>query len=109
MDVDFGDKKLRALCEHQATAVAALGKNGARKLAARLADLMAAARVVELVAGHPHPLTGDRAGQFALDLDGGRRLVLEPDHDPVPRKEDGGIEWAQVTRVRVAFIGDYHD
>jgi len=109
MDVSFGDEKLRYLCERQAIADRRLGKNAARRLRSRLADLLAAARVADLVAGHPHPLVGSRAGQFALDLDGGRRLVFEPDHGPVPRKEDGGIDWSRVKRVRIVFIGDYHD
>ena len=82
MDVGFGDRKLRSVCEHQATAAAAR---------------------------HPHPLRGDRAGQFALDLDGGRRLVFEPDQGSVPGKQDGSIDWSQVTRVRIVLIGDYHD
>lgn len=94
MDVDFADEGLRDLCERQAMAGRRLGKIGARRLRARLADLLAAGRVAGLVAGHPHPLAGNRAGQFAVDLDGGRRLVFEPDHDPVPCKEDGSIDWA---------------
>lgn len=109
MDVHFGDAKLRELCERQATAERRLGRNGARRLQSRLADLLAAGRVTDLVAGRPHPLAGDRSGQFALDLDGGRRLVFEPDHDSVPRRSDGGIDWSRVTRVRIVFIGDYHD
>ena len=109
MDVDFSDEKLRDLCEHQATAERRLGKIGARRLRSRVADLLAAASVADLVAGRPHPLVGNRLGQFALDLDGGRRLVFEPNHDPVPGKEDGAIDWTLVTRVRIVFIGDYHD
>ena len=34
--------------------------------------------------GRFHPLTGDRAGQFALDLDHPNRLILEPNHNPIP-------------------------
>ena len=109
MNVDFEDDNLRDLCEHQATAERRLGKAGARRLRSRLADLQAAVCVSDLVAGHPHPLFGHRAGQFALDLDGGRRLVLEPDHDPVPKRDDGGTDWSRVTSVRIVFIGDYHD
>ncbi|WP_449417638.1 hypothetical protein [Phormidium nigroviride] len=81
----------------------------AKKLKARLADLIAASSVTELVAGHPHPLTGDLAGKFALDLVHPKRLVFEPEHDPIPRTEDGGIDWSQVTRINIIWIGDYHD
>jgi toxin HigB-1 len=109
MDIVFRDQRLRALCEQQSIATRTLGATCARRLQARLADLQAAMCVADLVAGHPHPLQGDRLGQFALDLAGGRRLVFEPDHDPVPERESGGIDWTQVTRIRVIYVGDYHD
>ena len=80
-----------------------------RKLRTRLADLQAASSVTELVAGRPHPLVGDRAGQFAVDLEGGRRLVFVPGHDPVPRRDDGSVDWLLVTKVRIVYVGDYHD
>jgi proteic killer suppression protein len=54
-------------------------------------------------------LTGDRAGEFALDLEGGRRLVFVADSDPTPVRDDGSIDWSRVTIVRIVFIGDYHD
>ena len=85
MEIDIPDDDIRALCEQQRLAVRRLGAACARKLRSRLADLQAAAHVHELVAGRPHPLRGDRKGQFALDLHGGVRLVFEPNHNPVPR------------------------
>ena len=86
-----------------------LGKAGARKLRARLDDLGAAGNVTELIAGRPHPLRGDRHGRFALDLDGGRRLVFEPTAQPPPDHPHGGIDWRSVDDVTIVFIGDYHD
>lgn len=109
MDISFGDDKLQKLCEQSALAQKKLGAVGARKLRARLADLMAASSVRELTTGRPHPLQGDRAGEFALDLDGGRRLVFKTDNDPIPRKEDGSIDWSNVTKICVTYVGDYHD
>ena len=109
MDVRYKDKKIRELCEKQAVAEKKLGTASARKLKVRLLALEAAARVTDLVAGDPHPLKGDRLGEFALDLSGGWRLVFSPAHDPCPVRPDGGIEWAQVTIVSIEYIGDYHD
>ncbi len=109
LEINFFDNDLRALCEQEKLAIKSLGKPCARKLRTRLADLIAAAHVRELVAGRPHPLSGGRQGQFALDLQGGVRLVFEPDHEPAPVFTDGGIDWAQVTRITIMFIGDYHD
>ena len=63
----------------------------------------------EKLAGKLHPLSGTRAGQLARNLVGGRRLVFEPADLPIPRSEDGGIAWRRVTRIRIVYIGDYHD
>lgn len=109
LEIDFKDGKLHDLCEKQQVAHRKLGADCARKLQTRLADLAAAQVVADLVAGHPHPLKHDRAGQFALDLAGGVRLVFAPDDDPVPQTQDGATDWSQVTAVRIEFIGDYHD
>ena len=100
---------LERLCSESREALRRLGAAGARRLQTRLAELEAAARVTELVAGHPHPLKGGRAGQFAVNLDGGRRLVCEPADDPLPLGDGGEVDWARVTTVRVTYIGDYHD
>ncbi len=109
MKINFKDKKVREMCEKQGVAVKKLGVICARKLRSRLDELEASAQVSDLVAGNPHPLKGDRAGQFAVHLAGGYRLVFEPGNNPVPRHEDGGINWTQVSIVCIEFIGDYHD
>ncbi|MGL5195521.1 MAG: type II toxin-antitoxin system RelE/ParE family toxin, partial [Chroococcales cyanobacterium] len=78
MEISFRDKKLKELCEQKRVAQRKLGTNMARKLERRFADLIAVSNVTELQAGRPHPLEGDRAGQFALDLVHPQRLVFEP-------------------------------
>ena len=109
MDIGFRNLRLRKLCEEERQATRRLGPDSARKLRARLSDLEAVACVTDLQAGRPHPLTGDREGQFALDLAGGHRLVFSPADAPMPSREDGSIDWSRVTAVRIEDIGDYHD
>lgn len=110
IEILFLTPGLRRLCEQQKVAVRKLGSDSARKLRARLADLSAADSVSGLVTGRPHPLTGDRAGQFAVSLSGGTRLVFEPANEPVPLAiREGSVDWTRVTRVRIVFVGDYHD
>lgn len=55
MVILFDSRELEELCLEERQAVRSLGKDGARKLRARLADLHAAFRVTELIAGRPHP------------------------------------------------------
>lgn len=109
MKITFGDCKLQKLCEEEKLAQRKLGANCAKKLKARIADLAGVNCVRELVAGRPHPLTGDRAGEFAVCLEGGTRLVFKPYDDPIPLTKDGSIDWSKVTAVCIIFIGDYHD
>lgn len=109
MEITFHNSKLKKLCEQQKEAQRKLGQNCARKLRSRLADLMAVESVTELIAGQPHPLEGDRAGEFAVNLAGGKRLVFKPENDPIPKNEDGSIDWSNVRKVCIVFIGDYHD
>jgi len=101
--------KLQNLCKQQNLAQRKLGATCAKKLGTRLVDCAAASCVTELVAGHPHTLKGNRAGEFAVDLEGGKRLVFKPANDPTPFNEDGSIDWSKVTAICIVFIGDYHD
>lgn len=55
-----------------------------------------------------HPLKADRAGSFALNLDGPYRLIFKPDHDPRPLLADGGIDESSVIRVAITEVVDYH-
>lgn len=109
MEIEFADDELAKLCNDAGYATRRLGSDNARKLRARLADLSAAECVTELIAGRPHPLKGKSTGSFALSLHGGCRLVFVPDHEVVPKSKGGGIDWRFVTRVRITFIGDYHE
>ena len=109
MEITFADAKLKILCEQGQSAKRKHGDPSARKLMTRIADLNAAASVYELVAGNPHPLVGKRLGQFALDLHGGMRLVFEPANEPLPKNLNGSVDWCNVSRVRIIYIGNYHD
>ena len=72
MDISFANTRLRLLCHDERAQQRQLGAIDAKRLRSRLADLDAAACVTELVAGRPHPLKGDRAGEFAMEIGRGR-------------------------------------
>jgi len=109
VEIFFLTNDLQKLYENQRVMVKEHGAFSAKKLRTRLADLLAAEVVGDLEAGRPHPLERDRLGQFSVDLYGGDRLVFESADEPVPKKDDGTIAWNEVTKVRIVFIGDYHD
>ena len=111
MDILFASKKLEQLCHDDLLATRTLGAPSARKLRARLDDLIAAANLdyMRKLPGRFHGLSKDRAGQFALDLHGGYRLVLRPADEPLPKRSDGTLNLSKVTTIKVVFVGDYHD
>ena len=52
---------------------------------------------------------GNFKGKLSVDLDGPYRLIFEPADDPIPRKEDGGLDWSRVRSIRILKIEDTHD
>jgi len=46
---------------------------------------------------------------LAVYLDGPWWLIFEPANDPVPKKLDGGLDWTQVTVIRILEVRDFHD
>ncbi len=109
MKISFATNKIEKLCRDSKTAVSILGPLSAKKLQLRLSQLFAAPSVAELAGGRPHPLKHKRAGQFALDLHGGHRLIFAPSQEPPPLREDGSIDWQQVTDITIIAAEDYHD
>lgn len=109
MKISFLDADIEGLCKQSKLATRRLGAESAKKLQRRLNELFAASVVAELVAGRPHPLERDRAGQFSVDLHGGCRLIFKPTKQPPLSKADGSIDWAQVDDITIIEAGDYHD
>ncbi len=101
-------KAIQRLCEEDKHQRKHLGEKRAKRLKVRLSELRAVETVSQLRVGRPHALTGDRAGQYSVDLDGPMRLLFEPSDQPPPSLEAGGIDWKQVTSVRILEIGDTH-
>ena len=80
----------------------------AKRLRARIKELQAEENVTKLCYGNPHPLIGDRAGQYSVDLDGPMRLLFEPTDQPPPSLPSGGIDWQKVLSIRILEIEDTH-
>jgi plasmid maintenance system killer protein len=110
MEITFKSRKL----EKQLTDPKELSKSFsqmARKVNQRLKDLSDADNLAimrTLPAARCHELTGDRKGELAVDVSGNYRMIFEPNHDPLPKKTDGGLNWEEVTKIQINEIEDYH-
>lgn len=77
----------------------------------RLAILKAAQTLEQVPITPPdrrHQLRGDRDEQYAVDLVHPYRMIFKPNHDPLPRKNDGGIDTQQVSAITIMEVIDYH-
>lgn len=111
VDIIFRTGKLEKECNDSRLSRKKHGKERSDRLRRRLDELRAANNLEEmrtLPQARAHELVGDRAGQISLDLDHPYRLIIEPAHDPIPVKEDGGLDWQNITAVRVLEIADTH-
>jgi len=108
VQITFASKAIQRLCEEEKHQLKQLGTKRAKRLKNRLSELRAVQNVSQLQLGRPHALTEDRAGQYSVDLDGPMRLLFEPTDQPPPTLAAGGIDWQQVTSVRLLEIGDTH-
>ena len=114
MDISFKNKKLAKSFNEGQQLVKIHGKLRAKKIRARMNALRAAVTLKDFWPPKSppercHELTeGKRSGQLSVDLDHPYRLIFVPDHDPVPTHEDGGLDWSQVTAVKILGVEDTH-
>ena len=110
MKIRFRTRRLQRLCNSQNELKRGFG-DMAHVIALRLQVLANANHLGQVPLSLPircHQLKGDRSGQFTVYLRNPYRLVFRPDHDPVPRRPDGGIDVDTVTAIEIIEIADYH-
>lgn len=100
MDVTFDNGTIRKRC-----------RNASGKLKQRLDDILAADNmaVLETLPGHFHPLTANRAGQWACSLEEPYRLVFKPLGNPLPVSTDGRLDTTKVVAVSIVEVVNYHE
>jgi toxin HigB-1 len=110
VEISFGSRKLKQLCESEKDLRKAYGRDGAKKTVRRLSDLRAAATLEDMrnLPGRIHELSGDREGQLAIDLAGGWRLIVAPAAGWPAGKGEGAHVWTAIDAVTVLEITDYH-
>lgn len=110
MDIIYHSNKLKK----QLTDLKELGKaygQLARKINQRHEELKAADNLAVMrlfPAACCHELKGNCKGSLAVKVSGNYRLLFQVSHDPIPEKEDGGLDWEAVTAIKIIEIVDYH-
>lgn len=82
------------------------------KIIRKRLDQLSAAPTLKIMRGpglgRLHPLKGALSGHYSLDLVHPQRLLIRPNHDPVPKDEHGGDDLSKITAIEVAGIKDTH-
>jgi proteic killer suppression protein len=104
LEIAFQTRELRNLCEKERVAQRQLGRAVAEKLKNRLADIIAAEQVDEVIAGSPK-IKGKLRDRIEINLGGGIRLVVCSNHHSPAVTKDGRVDWLHVSRLKVVHIG----
>lgn len=109
MELTFKSLRLQRLLETQKLIRRTFGSGSERKIMQQMSFLSSAETMQDMFSGigRWHELEGNRKGQCAGDAGGGLRIVVKP-NAPVPKKQDGGTDWAKVKSVQVLEVEDYH-
>jgi plasmid maintenance system killer protein len=113
MDIRFATKKLHKELSEEKAMVKAHGATRSKRLKIVMAALHAAPALSifapPMSPPHRcHELTGNRKGQITMDLDHPYRLIIRPNHDPLPMRAEGGLDWKAVTAIVIVEIKDTH-
>jgi proteic killer suppression protein len=111
VDIIFRTTRLQKACTSDKVMQKRWGAERARRIRQRLGELRAAdtlAILGQTGIGRCHELSGNHQGRLSVDLDGPYRLLFEPANEPVPLREDGGLDWTSVTAVLIVGVEDTH-
>lgn len=114
MRISFKNGKIQKEFNQEKLLVRHYGSEMANKLSIRMAEFRAAESLLDLwpqnnPSSRCHELKGNMKGFLAVDLIHPFRLVFVPDHDPVPVRGDGGLNWEAITDIKIMEVIDYHD
>jgi plasmid maintenance system killer protein len=111
--IDYATTKIRKLLTSEIAMQKKYGDRRARTLMLRLHALHSATVLAHFAPySRPercHELIGNRAGQLAMDVDKGTRLIFRPSAHPIPRRADGGMDWSAIDAVTIIEVEDYHE
>jgi len=112
MHIEFKSNKLKKLCETFDAAKRKWGEPCAKKLTQRLNEALASPTLLDfskIQSAKCHALTADRKGQYAVCLDGPRRLIFEPILGNDANDDKGVLDYSKIDAVMIIEVVDYHE
>lgn len=111
MQITFSTSKLEKTFNTENALVKRYGSRMKIVIVNRMAVLDTASNLALVPTTPPermHQLVGQLKGKFAVDLVHPFRLIFEPNHELLPRKDDGGIDTQKVVAITILEVKDYH-
>nr|VFJ63761.1 MAG: proteic killer suppression protein [Candidatus Kentron sp. DK] len=116
MDIRFKTKKLEKDLG-SAKGRTKLGAKRAKLLVRRLDLLINAQTLADLWPPYSGPSRchelsrekDNRRKRLSVDLDHPYRLIFAPNHDPLPMRDEGGLDWRLVTAIMILGVENTHE
>jgi len=99
------------ICSKKKESVKAVGHKNAGRLQQRMMEFKAAdtlSDISNLPPARCHELSVKRKRQFSVDINRNYRLLFIAANDPVPEKDDGGLDKNRITEIEIIEIEDTH-
>jgi len=91
--------------------VKAVGNKNSLRLLQRMMELKAADTLNDISNLPParcYEFSGNRKRQFSVDINRNYRLLFITVNDPIPEKDDGGLDKNRITEIEIIEIEDTH-
>lgn len=113
MIITFSSKKLQKRLSEAKVMAKTYGSKRTKRLKVIMTQLRAAPNLGVFAPPYSppnrcHELKGDKKGLLSVDLNGPYRLLFKPINDPVPMRPEGGLDWSQVTTIKIKGVEDTH-
>ena len=113
VDIEVGNKKLKAALEDDAMCQKRFGKPMTRYIRLRVGALDAAETLHDFwppksKPERVHELTGNRAGMFSVDVKQPYRLLFRPLNEPAGSPESEQERWKLIKAIEILSIEDTH-
>ncbi|MBF0182194.1 MAG: killer suppression protein [Magnetococcales bacterium] len=116
MDINFQTTKLEKTLSEGVRLEKLHGSLRAKKIRVRLKELRAAKSLQDFWPPKSGPARCHEISQgyhfirMSVDLDDPYRLIFKPNHEPVPKREEGGgLDWSQVTAITIIGVENTHE
>ena len=111
MKIEYKNERLKTLLQSEKQIVRKYGTQIAESITLRLRGLSECDSLADVPVGKPercHELQGKWKRHFAVNLAKGRRLIFKVGQEPIPIKEDGGINKSEVFEIQIMEVSDHY-